>query len=151
MKKRIFVAVALLIIVSVFVWSYDRKNTISLSKELDIATKNIPTRLSFNVKGANIYVVKIDFSKTDDKNKNRLFSMPLTFSMKLIKDGSQILIDEVYTINGVSGQNRDRSAFREISTLLFDPGSYVIEIVSINDEPALNEYKPKLTVSRIKQ
>lgn len=151
MKRRVFLIASLLIIASIFVWFYDKKNIVSLSEEFNISTKNTPTRLSFEVKDANIYTIKIDFANTNDKNKNELFSMPLSFYMKLIKDENQILIDEVYTINGVSGQNRDKSVYREINTLLFDSGKYVIEIASTKDEPQLNKYKPKLTIARIKQ
>ena len=148
MKRRIFLIVSLLIISAIFVWIYDKNNITRLSANFDTSNKNIPTKLSFEVKKASIYTLKIDFTNSNDENKKELFFAPLTFSMKLVKDKTQILIDEVYTINGISGENKDKSVFREINTMLYDPGSYMIEVISLNDSEKLNKFKPKITILR---
>lgn len=149
MSRKIVLIIVLLALSLFFVWMYDKKNTTDLSVEFDVSTKDVPTQLAFEVEDTNIYKLKIDFkNKVGEKATGDFYSMPLTFSLKLIKDGSEVLIDDIYTINGISGENKDRTIYREINNILYEKGKYVVIVAPIEGSPSLNSRAPKLTISR---
>ncbi|MFV0481093.1 MAG: hypothetical protein ACK5LP_03840 [Campylobacteraceae bacterium] len=147
MRKRSLFIVIFIAIALGLVWFYDKQNNTTLNVPLNVSEAGVVTKMEFKVKNAAPYALRVEISNVKDENRKELFSLPLSFTLSLKeKSKNLVFVDEEFIINGISGENKDKSVFREIGNYLFEEGDYEIIFTPKTSETRLQAYKPSLSL-----
>lgn len=153
-KRKLIVSILFLMVFVLGGWYFLKDvdfSTEILSQKIDVLQTGKINTLKFKAEEDGAYLLKVDFKTTSNgAKKDELFSLPLVLKIDLMENSTGLVFSDTVSINGISGQNSDKSFYREIQKFVLQKGEYMLEVTPLKSETRLKLFNPKITMQKIK-